>query len=60
MQKYIENMPNFKISEEVRETIKEHDYNEDIQERYFNAAHKEASIFDDPKYAILDIIYKQI
>ena len=53
-------MPNFKISEEVRETIKEHDYNEDIQERYFNAAHKEASIFDDPKYAILDILYKQI
>ena len=33
-------MPNFKISEEVRETIKEHDYNEDIQERYFNATHK--------------------
>jgi|LakMenEpi03Aug12_release.lakeMendotaPanAssembly.Ray.scaffolds.fasta_scaffold3751471_1 hypothetical protein len=49
MLKYIENMPNFKISEEIREKIKEHEYNEDIQEKYFNAAHKEANAVDDPK-----------
>lgn len=39
MQKCIENMPNLKISEEIRELINEHEYNEDIQEKYFNAIH---------------------
>ncbi len=56
MLKYIENMPNFKISEEIREKIKEHEYNEDIQEKYFNAAHKEANAVDDPKQAIIDLV----
>jgi hypothetical protein len=60
MLKYLENLPNFKISEEIREKIKEHEYNEDIQEKYFNAAHKEAGSFDDPKFAMIDILYKEI
>jgi hypothetical protein len=60
MLKYLENMPNFKISEEIREKIKEHEYNEEIQEKYFNAAQKEAGSFDDPKFAMIDILYKEI
>jgi hypothetical protein len=60
MLKYLENMPNLKISEEIREKIKEHEYNEDIQEKYFNAAQKAAGSFDDPKFAMIDILYKEI
>jgi hypothetical protein len=44
MLKYVENMPKFIISEEIREKIKEHQYNEEIQEKYYNALHNGPSV----------------